>query len=307
MPQTKVIGLVLEGIRDADNIRRVAAKAALLGKPIVVLKIGRSEKGRQSVLAHTSALAGSDSVHDAFFKQYGWIRIYDLDQLLTTMAAFVRGDLPKGRRLAVVGFSGGTTSLSADLCEEMRLDLPSLTGRDCGKAQSRICAAFSRRRTRSIWAGRILGGRRACGAVSASWAKRDDFDMAVLVSARGEETYVPVLEAGAKAAQSKRMAFAHVLSVSGPVAESLKNKARGDERPVAAGYSAGISKYSTSDRILGIQEPLAVGQILPPRKEASAARAAEMFKGKTILGERDAKELLSIYGIPVTPKEQPVT
>ena len=74
-PHTRVIGLVLEGIRDVDNIRRVAAEAAACGKVIVVLKVGRSEKGRESVLAHTSALAGSDEVHGAFFKQYGWVRV----------------------------------------------------------------------------------------------------------------------------------------------------------------------------------------------------------------------------------------
>ena len=74
--------------------------------------------------------------------------------------------------------------------------------------------------------------------------------MAVLVSARGEESYVPVLAAAAKAAHEKDLAwFGAVYSVSGPVAESLKNKALQNKRPIAARHPQGFSKHSPPGRV----------------------------------------------------------
>ena len=297
---TKVIGLVLEGVRDPHNLRRVSAKAALLGKPIIVLKIGRSENGRQSVLAHTSALAGSDSVHNAFFEQYGWIRTYDLDELLTTIAAFVRGDLPKGRRLAVVGFSGGTTSLAADLCEEMRLDLPSITEETAAKLNRDLRGFLSPKNPLD------LGGPNPAWADSlqsciGTLGETGDFDMAVLLSARGEETYVPVLEAGAKAAQSKRMPFAHLLSVSGPVADSLKDKAREMNVPLLQDLRRGLQSIRHLIEYSEFKNRSRSKDLAPEQRNVPSL-AREMLEGRSILGERQAKKLLSLYGIPVTPE-----
>ena len=296
--QTKVIGLVLEGVRDPHNLRRVAAKAALLGKPVIVLKIGRSEKGRQSVLAHTSALAGSESVHNAFFEQYGWVRTHDLDDLLTTIAAFARGDLPKGRRLAIVGFSGGTTSLSADLCEEMRLDLPSLTDETAAKLKDNLRNFLSPKNPLDLGGPNPLWAESVRSCISIL-GETGDFDMAVLLSARGEETYVPVLEAGAKAAQSHRMAFAHVLSVSGLVADNLKSKAEEMNVPLLHDIRRGLQsirhliEYSEFNDRSCLTDPAFEERSVPPL-------ASEMLKGRKLLGEREAKKLLLLYGIPVT-------
>ncbi|MET0501778.1 MAG: acetate--CoA ligase family protein [Candidatus Binatia bacterium] len=297
--QTKVIGLVLEGVRDPDNLRKVSAKAALLGKPIIVLKIGRSEKGRQSVLAHTSALAGSDSVQAAFFEQYGWVPTYDLDDLLTTIAAFARGELPQGRRLAIVGFSGGTTSLSADLCEEMRLDLPSLTDETAAKLKDNLRGFLAPKNPLDLGGPNPMWAE-TVGSCIGILGKTGDFDMAVLLSARGEETYVPVLEAGAKAAQSQRMAFAHLLSVSAPIAEELQNKAEEMNVPLLQDIRRGLQsirhliEYSEFKDRARRPDFASEERSIPPL-------ACEMLKGKTILGEREAKKLLSLYGIPITP------
>ncbi len=297
-PQTKVVGLVLEGIRDADNIRRVAAKALRCGKVIVVLKIGRSEKGKESVLAHTSALAGSDDVQDAFFKQYGWIRVGDLDQLLTTLAAFLCGRLPKGRRLAVVGFSGGTTSLSADLCEEMKLALPSLPEQTAAALRAELRGFLSAKNPLDLggpnprW---VESVQRCIGLLGESGL----FDMAVLVSARGEESYVPVLAAAAKAAYEKDLAFAHVLSVSGPVAEGLKNKAREINVPLLQDIRRGFQSIRHLVEYGELKNRSRSREAVTERR-STPLKVVDRFRGKTVLGEREAKELLSSYGIPVT-------
>lgn len=296
--QTRVIGVVLEGIRDVDNIRRVAADAVARGKVIVVLKVGRSKIGSESVLTHTSALAGSDEVHDAFFKQYGWVRVHDLDQLLTTLAAFLSTRWPQGRRLAVLGFSGGTTSLSADLCAEMGLELPAL---------SESTAVALRAELRGFLAPKNpvdLGGpsprwvetvQRCVSLLGAS----GQFDMVVLVSARGEETYVPVLEAAAKAAAQTNIAFAQLLSVSTSINESLKNKARETNVSLLQDLSRGFQSIRQLVEYRERMNRLDSRQAKTERK-SSPLRSLVSFGGNKVLGEREAKRLLASYGITVT-------
>ena len=85
---TKVIIAFIEGIRRPDAFRKACEKAAELGKPIIAVKVGRSEKAQKTVATHTGALAGADDVYDAFFRQSGVVRVSDLDQLLETAELF---------------------------------------------------------------------------------------------------------------------------------------------------------------------------------------------------------------------------
>ncbi len=80
-PSTRVIAALLEGIRDVRKFREAAAAAAVAGKPIVLLKVGRSDEGRRAAASHTAALAGADDVHDAVFRTHGVVRVDDLDDL----------------------------------------------------------------------------------------------------------------------------------------------------------------------------------------------------------------------------------
>jgi acyl-CoA synthetase (NDP forming) len=97
-PHTQVIAAFLEGIRRVDAFKDACVRAAAIGKPVIVVKVGRSEMARKTVASHTGALAGSDEMNDAFFKKYGVIRVDDLDQLLETAALFsqLKGRLPRG-------------------------------------------------------------------------------------------------------------------------------------------------------------------------------------------------------------------
>jgi acetate---CoA ligase (ADP-forming) len=111
---TEVIGLFLESVRDAPRFVELAARALERGKPIVALKVGRTEAGQRTALAHTGALAGDDAVVDAAFRQFGVIRVGSLEQLLITAGLFASGQVPKGRRVGVVTASGGACDIIAD-------------------------------------------------------------------------------------------------------------------------------------------------------------------------------------------------
>src|SRR4051794_21775033 len=111
---TEVIGLFLESVRDAPRFVELAARALEKGKPVVALKVGRTEAGQRTALAHTGALAGDDAVVDAAFRQFGVIRTTSLEQLLITSGLLASGQVPRGRRVGVVTASGGACDIIAD-------------------------------------------------------------------------------------------------------------------------------------------------------------------------------------------------
>ena len=125
-PDTRVIAGFVEGFKRADKFLEVAKLAAERGKPIVLIKIGRSELGARAARSHTAALTGADARYDAIFAQYGVIRVQDYDELLEVAHLLAHTPKPGVPGIAVVSHSGGISSLTADMCGQAGLDLPPL-------------------------------------------------------------------------------------------------------------------------------------------------------------------------------------
>lgn len=121
---TDVIAVYMEGLRRPEAFKRAARRAAALGKPIVVYKVGRSESGARSATSHTGALAGADRVYDALFRQFGVIRAESFTDLLDIPAALVAGRRMAGERVAILTSTGGAGTLLADNCGLAGLDVP---------------------------------------------------------------------------------------------------------------------------------------------------------------------------------------
>lgn len=123
-PLTKVILLYLEEISDVQALmetsRRIIAET---GKPILVLKAGRTPEGASAAASHTGALAGSDEVCDAAFRQAGIIRCDDIEQMFNYAIAFAYQPLPKGNRIAIITNAGGPGVLTTDMAIRMGLKL----------------------------------------------------------------------------------------------------------------------------------------------------------------------------------------
>ncbi|MGH8059703.1 MAG: acetate--CoA ligase family protein [Candidatus Entotheonellia bacterium] len=126
-PDTRVIAGVIEGLKDGRKFMEVARIAAERGKPIVLLKVGRSAAGAKAATSHTAALTGADAVHDAVFKQSAVIRVEDYDELLETAQLLAYSPPLTREGVSIVSHSGGISSLTADKCGQMGLHLPELT------------------------------------------------------------------------------------------------------------------------------------------------------------------------------------
>src|ERR1700729_4246468 len=114
-------GLYIEGIKDAPRLARAAATPRAAGKPIAVVKAGRTQAAARTVQSHTGSLAGADVVFDAFCRQAGLARCDTLAALCETLKVFHAGGIG-GRRVLIMGASGGDMAMAADLALPLALD-----------------------------------------------------------------------------------------------------------------------------------------------------------------------------------------
>jgi len=117
-PDTRAIGLILEKIRRPEEFFAAVARATAAGKPIVALKLARTEQSQQMAASHTGALTGDAWVYDAALRQAGVALAYDVEELIDRLALF--DQLPPERwtsvsSVGVVARTGGFASLCADL------------------------------------------------------------------------------------------------------------------------------------------------------------------------------------------------
>ena len=125
-PDTGVITLMIEGIRRPEEFMAVAERALYRGKPILVVKLGRSEMGKRQAISHTGSLAGADEVFDAACRRLGLIRCPTLEDMTEMTLAFMPVRFPKGSRAAIVVNSGGMKGLICDHCDELKTNLAEL-------------------------------------------------------------------------------------------------------------------------------------------------------------------------------------
>jgi acyl-CoA synthetase (NDP forming) len=126
-PGTRVIALVVEKIRRPEAFFHAVRRCLEAGKPILALKLGRTERAQRMAVSHTGTLTGDTWVYDVAFQQSGIILAEDIDDVVNR-AQFLE-QLPRQRwtpvrGLAVLTVTGGFAQLASDLGEEMGVDVP---------------------------------------------------------------------------------------------------------------------------------------------------------------------------------------
>lgn len=127
--RVSALGLHIEGIKDLRAFEALAARARALGKPIVALKVGKSDQARAATVSHTASVAGGDSGAAALLARLGIARVDDLPTFLETLKLLhVAGWLPSNR-IASISCSGGEASLAADTAHGRDIIFPPLNPR----------------------------------------------------------------------------------------------------------------------------------------------------------------------------------
>jgi acetyl-CoA synthetase len=119
-------GLYVEGIKDAGRFAQAVEKARRAGKPIAIVKAGRTEAAARTARSHTGSLSGADVVFDAFCRQAGVARCDSLAALCETLKLLHTGGPLPGRKVLIMGASGGDMAMTADAARDLDITFPNI-------------------------------------------------------------------------------------------------------------------------------------------------------------------------------------
>ncbi len=129
-PNTKVILMYIEGLKPGrgQDFIKMARRAIEVGKPVIVLKGGRTRKGFAAAASHTAAMAAGYEIYRAVFRQVGIVEVDEMEEMFDVAKAFTMLPLPKGDRVLILTNAGGEGVLATDFAERYGLnvvDMPS--------------------------------------------------------------------------------------------------------------------------------------------------------------------------------------
>jgi len=300
--KTKVIAAVIEGFKDGPKFIEAAQLARQHQKPIVVLKIGETEAGKNAAASHTGSLTGSDAVIDAVFDQNGVIRVANYDELFQTALLFSKGRIPKGNRVGILTSSGGAGIIMADYYTKMGLSVPEPSQKTQELASKEI-AAFGKIANPFDLTGQIFSDPKMFKRCMKLFVEDDNFDIVqVNVSMVAGQSSADrgryILESG-KESSKPIVTWWAAGSLSEPGIKKLSGSQialfRSPERCATAVKS--LVKYRQYLATLPDNTPCRSDT----DNSISMERAKDLLDtANTNLSEHQSKLLLKHYGIPVT-------
>jgi len=300
-PNTSVIMALMEGVRDGRKFMQVAQRAREKGKPIIVLKVGRTETGSQAASSHTGSMTGSDAVYEAIFRQYGVIRVREIEDLYLTASAFSKERFPRGNRVGILTTTGGGGVILTDQLIEMGMTVPDLTP----ETMSNLAAAapsFGIVKNPLDLTAQVINDPLLFPRSMEIFVKDENLDavivsIAMVAGGKSKERASYIVET-AKLTEKPVLSWWAAGSLSKPGTELIQESDvplfASPERCARALDS--LVKYSA--RLKADKET--TGAAAPSLKKKSLQFNEILPSSGGVLTEDKGKEILSAYGIPVT-------
>jgi acyl-CoA synthetase (NDP forming) len=292
-PETKIIIAYAEGVKDGGRLIEGLDRARRNRKPVVFMKVGRSEVGAEAASSHTASLAGSDTVYDAVLRQFGAHRVRTTEEMLDIAYAASRGIFPQGRRIGLVTISGGAGVMMADAAADHGLDVAPMPAPAQRALKEEILPYASVRNPVDITA--------------------QAFNDLSLVS---RNLQIMLGQGGYDAIVAFFTAVASAPMIAAPVREALHRGLQGHEDTLVALSMLGppeIKRLYEREGLLLFEDPSrAIAAIAAlcgfAERFAAARRAAPRPAAPALpplpdrpIDERQAKALLREFGIPTVP------
>ena len=134
-PATSVIATFTETVREPERYVAALDRAAAVGKPVVVLKVGRTERTQRAITSHTGGLAGESRVFSELLRAHRAIEVTDLDEMTEVLAVCQGERWPRGRAISVITGSGGLAEMILDNATAAGLELPPLSAAERAEAE----------------------------------------------------------------------------------------------------------------------------------------------------------------------------
>jgi acyl-CoA synthetase (NDP forming) len=126
-PKTEIIGGFIETIRQPERFAAALDRADAKGKPVVIVKVGKTERTRQAIFTHTGGPVDDPAAFSELLRAHRAIEVLDLVELTETLAAYQTPKRAAGRRIAVITSSGGLAELILDIAAANDFQLPPLS------------------------------------------------------------------------------------------------------------------------------------------------------------------------------------
>ncbi len=301
-PAVRVIGEIVEGLRDLNRFRALATAAAERDVAVVVLKVGRSKKGEAATIAHTGTLAGVDAAYAAAFRQSGAIRVEDLEELVAVCAMLAGPRRPRGTGLGVFASSGGECGLIADLAEDTGVRLAALDEPALATLGPILPAYGQLGNPLDLTAGG-WGQRPVYATATAGLGRVPGVDLVAFVGDApansgdlAESGWPEMLEGAAEGAAALDVPVALVTTTTDTVPE-LATLARANGVLLLPGLRTALRALALAGTWAG-RDLVASGASTPGPVEAARA-ALDGEPGRRVLSESAAKRLLARYGVAV--------
>ncbi len=304
-PHTKSIVIYMESIGDARSFLSAAREVAL-SKPIILIKVGRTEAAAKAAASHTGSLTGSDEILAAAFRRAGVLRVDTIAELFKMAEVLAKQPRPKGPRLTIVTNAGGPGALATDMLIS--------NGGALAEVAPETMEALNK----------ILPG---------PWSHGNPIDV---LGDAGADRYAKTIELAANDPNSDGLLVVltpQAMTECTATAEALKSFAKLEGKPILASWMGGISVDAGKDVLNALNIPtfeypdtaarafnymwrysrnlhglyetpmVAVdsSQTVVRRERAEKIIDTARKAGRTILTEIESKEILEAYGIPTVP------
>jgi len=291
-PEVKLLLLYLESIPEKKYLEELAAVALDRDLPIIALKSGRSEAGRQAAQSHTGALANEDRVVDAFFEHHGIWRAPDMRGLVEATELYLKGWKPKGRRLVAISNSGAVCVLTADAATAVGMPMATLAP-ETDKKLKGILPSFATTTNPIDLTAALLSNSRLFGDILPVIAEDPAAD-AFLIG-------VPVAGPGYDVEAFARDSAAFGRQTGKPLVIAATQRSVADQFA-----SEGLSVFPTeTEAVSALHQFLAHRELMARTLARKARRVAAsppvLSAATTMLNEADSLALLAARGIPVVP------
>jgi acyl-CoA synthetase (NDP forming) len=296
-PEVKLLLLYLESIPEKKYLEELAAVALDRDLPVIALKSGRSEAGRQAAQSHTGALANEDRVVDAFFEHHGIWRAPDMRGLVEATELYLKGWKPNGRRLVAISNSGAVCVLTADAATAVGMPMAKLAP-ETDKKLKGILPSFATTTNPIDLTAALLSNSRLFGDILPVIAEDPAAD-AFLIG-------VPVAGPGYDVEAFARDSAAFGQQTGKPLVIAATQRSVADQFA-----SEGLSVFPTETEAVTALHQFLAHRELMARTLARKATRAKATRAKahppissaemTMLNEADSLALLAARGIPVVP------
>jgi acetate---CoA ligase (ADP-forming) len=308
-PATKVIATFTETVREPERYVAALDRAAAAGKPVVVLKVGRTERTQRAITSHTGGLAGESRVFSEVLRAHRAIEVNDLDEMTEVLAVCQGARWPRGRGISVITGSGGLAELILDTATAAGLDLPPLSPAERAEAERVIGRITGDGNPFDAWG----NGNYAVNIPHAMSVVNDSERVAAVVycADTGNEGQLGhpgrVLEnVNMLIAAAQRSDKPHYLMSSRPGVMNLRQAKALREAGLVqiGGTRQGLGAIDRVGRYMIERKPLR-----RPARQSGPGLAGLLAAtpGRNVINEYDSKRLLSAFGVPVTRESRVAT